>query len=93
MWNVELHAEVVTTVACNSLRGGSDFTNRPPETTFVTEVSLPCIVNSKAIDAGTEVALKCNFPFNETGASHKRHATWVDGAANVERTRFMEKST
>ena len=30
MWNVELHAEVATTVACNNLRGGSDFTNRPP---------------------------------------------------------------
>ena len=54
---------------------------------------MPCIVNSKAIDAGTEVILKCNFPFKETDASHKRHATWVDGAANVERKRFMEKST
>ena len=83
-WNVELAWHDITTVVAAEFGAKGDKTS--PVTDTVT-VSLPCMVNSKAIDVGKDVILKCAVPDQLKAKPAKRDKTWVDTARQEERKR------
>ena len=85
-WNVELvEHEVATVVAC-------EFKGQVGKTAPITDtvkVTVPCIVNSKAIAAGEVVILKCAIkPKVKPKPIKDKGKTWVDVTQSQERKRL-----